>query len=362
MATTIEADPAIAYAFPKAVLTLTPGPRNPDLDIWFNSDVGIAYATASGEKPFAGIVATVTAYATASGTPIWGNAYEGTATAYAFAEGDLLLENLRSNWVKWSNIGQMDFTIGRDNVAGERPLDFKGWVYAIKKLGSRAIAYGKNGVSALIPAGTAWGLQTVYRIGLKSKNAIAGDESIHFFIDNKDQLFSLGESLQKLDYSEYLSVLTNPVLSYDLETGLLYICDGEYGFVYNHANKSLGTGPISITGISSQGGTLYVTSPVAIVMPTFEFCTDIYDLGTRRGKTIYSLEIGTDLGGDLQAAIDWRTDKKEAFATTNWFMVDRRGMVHIACYGKEFRFRVKTFAWEPAGLDYITVNGEVHQH
>jgi len=362
MTTIIEADPAIAYAFPKGVLTLTPGDRNPDLDIWFNSDPGTAYATASGEKPFVGIVATVTAYATASGTPIWGNAYSETATAYALVEGDLLLENLKSNWVKWSNIGQMDFTIGRDNVAGERPLDWKGWVYAIKKLGGRAIVYGKNGVSALIPSGNAWGLQTVYRIGLKSKNAIAGDESVHFFIDNKDQLFSLDKSLQKLDYSEYLSVLTSPVLSYDLETGLLYICDGTYGFVYNHANKSLGTGPISITGISSQGGTLYITSPVAIVMPTFEICTNIYDLGTRRGKTIYSLEIGTDLGGTLQAAIDYRLDKAVAFTQTGWFTVDRRGVVHIIAYGREFRFRVKVLAWESLELDYININGEVHQH
>jgi len=176
------------------------------------------------------------------------------------------------------------------------------------------------------------------------------------------QLFSLSESLQKLDYSEYLSVLTDPVLSYDIETGLLYICDGTYGFVYNHLNKSLGTGPISITGISSQGGTLYVTSPTAVCMPTFEICTDIYDLGSRQGKTIYSLEIGTNLEGDLQVAIDWRIDKKESFTTTDWFIVDRRGVVHVACYGKEFRFRIKTFAWEEFELDYININGEVHQY
>jgi len=180
MATLIEADPAIAYAVPKAVLTLTAGPRNTDFDIWFNSDSGIVYASASGEKPFAGIDATITAYASASGTPIWGNAPSGETTAYAFAEGDILLENLKSNWVKWSNIGQMDFTIGRDNIAGERPVDWKGWIYAIKKMGGRAIVYGKNGVSALIPSENVWGLQTVYRIGLKGKNAIAGDEAIHF--------------------------------------------------------------------------------------------------------------------------------------------------------------------------------------
>lgn len=335
---------------------------NPELNIWFNSDPGIAYASASGEKPFNGIDATVTAYASASGTPIWGNAFDATATAYAFAEGEILLENLKSNWVKWSNIGKMDFTIWKDNIAGERPLDWKGWVYAIKKLGGKAIAYGKNGVSALIPSGNAWGLQTIYRIGLKGKNAVAGTDDVHFFIDNKNQLFALGDSLQMLDYSEYLSVLTDPVLSYDIESNLLYICDGTYGFVYSPKDKSLGKGPVNVTGISSQGGTLYVTAPAAITTPVFEICTDIYDMGTRRGKSIYSLEIGTDLIGELQASIDYRLDKAAAFTQTGWFTVDKRGVVYITAYGREFRFRVRNLEYEYMEIDYITVDGEVHNH
>ena len=364
MTTLITLDIATAYAIAMGTRPdiADPAVLNPDLNIWFNSVPGVATATASGSLPFAGVTATVTAYASASGTMIVGNAFEGTATAYASASGDILLVHQKNNWVAWSNIGQMNFTVGRSNVAGERPLDWKGYIYAIKKLGSKAIAYGKNGVSALVPSGSAWGLQTIHRLGLKSKQAVAGDENVHFFINSKDQLFVFSDGLQRLDYSEYLCVLTSPVLSYEIESGLLYICDGTYGFVYSHADKSLGTGPVNITGISDQDGTLYAVSPATIVTPAFEICTDIYDMGTRRAKTIYSIDIGTDIEGTLKAAIDWSLNKAEGFETTNWFEVDQRGRAQITAYGREFRFRVKNLEYEYFELDYLTANGEVHNH
>ena len=37
-------------------------------------------------------------------------------------------EAVKANWVKWSDIGYLDFTVGKDNVAGERPLDWNGFV------------------------------------------------------------------------------------------------------------------------------------------------------------------------------------------------------------------------------------------
>ena len=270
-----------------------------------------------------------------------------------------IVEMIKNSWLKWSDIGHLDFTIDKTNVAGERPLDWRGWIYAIKKLGNKVIAYGENGVSALIPSGNAYGLNTIYRIGLKSKQAVAGDESTHYFIDNKGQLWSLGEGLAKLDYSEYLSALGSPVLSWDAANSLLYICDGILGFIYSADSGSLGGGPVNITGIDSQGGNLYVVSSGVIAIPIFKICTDILDAGTRRGKNIHFLEIGTDLAGTLQAAIDYRLDQAADFITTPWQAVDRRGIIYIPCHTKEFRIRVKMDSYEYAELDYITVNGEI---
>lgn len=280
-----------------------------------------------------------------------------------FKTPDVLTEFLKTNWLKWSNIGSLDFTIDKTNVAGERPLDWRGWIYAIKKLGGKVVAYGENGVSVLTPAQKHYGLQTVYRIGLKGKGAVSGDDSVHYFVDNLGQLWRFSETLEKLDYSEYLSgMLENLVLSWDAANKLLYICDGSQGYVFSQDSGSLGAGPVNVTGIDSQGSILYVVSPATVATPTFEICTDIYDLGTRKGKNIYSLEIGTDLTEALEAAIDYRLDKATAFATTDWHIVDPRGLVYIPCYGREFRFRVKSTIYSYFEIDSIIVNGEVCSH
>jgi len=383
----IEADPAIAYAVAGGVLTLSSlvGIIDHSLDMTFNCNgydnngnanqgVGFAYAIASGDKTGIEALGTATGYAIASGTVIWGNVFTGTATAYGLAYGEILLEGLRRNFVKWSNIGSLDFTVGRDNIAGERPLDWKGFVYAVKKLGNKVVIYGKNGVSILIPAGNTYGLQTVYRTGLKGKQAVAGDDAGHFFVDTTGRLFILGElamksSLfdasmhpEKLDYSEYLGTMSDLVLSWDKENSLLYICDGEIGYVYSPVSKSLGRGPANVTGISSQGGTLYVAAPAIIATPVFEICTDIYDFGTRGTKTIWEVEVGTNIEQALSVCIKQRKDKSASFSSTPWILTNKAGVAFIPCYGVEFQIKVKAGGYESFELDYINVVGAIHRY
>jgi len=281
---------------------------------------------------------------------------------------------VKKNWVKWSNIGSLDFTVWKDNIAGERPLDWKGLIYAVKKLGNKVIAYGENGVSVLIPAGNTYGLYTVHRIGLKGKQAVAGNKHVQFFVDTSGYLFFLGESSmksalfeasmypKKLDYSEFLSGMADIVLSWDEENNLLYICDGATGYVYSLENNSLGAGPTNITGIGSQGSSLYVVAPTGIVTPSFEICTDIYDYGTHKYKTIHELEFGTNVTGTLQARIDYRSDITIDFSQTDWKDVSSKGNVFITALGREFRYRIKITEYEYLELDYITARGIIHDH
>lgn len=276
---------------------------------------------------------------------------------------DVVTEAIRKNWVKWSNIGSLDFTVWKDNIAGERPLDFNGWVYALKKLGNKVIAYGENGVSALVPAGNAYGLQSIYRLGLKGKHAVCGTDSEHYFVDVEGHLFRLSDNLEKLDYSEYLSGLSSTlVMSFDCETGLIYLCDGAQGYIYNPSEKSLGEGPSNITGIGSQGATLYVAAPATISTPAFEICSDIYDFGSRQAKTVRSVQIGTDMTQTLSVALDYRRDKSAAFAATPWRTADNTGEAFFTCYGQEFRAKVKSSAYEYFEIDYITITGELHDY
>ena len=282
--------------------------------------------------------------------------------------------SLKLNWVKWSNIGHLNFTVWKDNIAGERPLDWKGAVYSLKKLGNKVVAYGENGVSFLVPVGNTYGLNTVHRVGLKGRQAVSGNNSIQFFVDTKGRLFSLGEIPmksnvfeassypQKLDYSEYLSDMSDLVLSWDEENRLLYICDGEKGYVYNPENYSLGAGPATITGVGSQGGILYIASPTLISTPAFEIGTDIYDFGTTKYKTIHEIEFGTNVSGVLQAAIEYRSDFTGDFKQTEWKDVMKKGNVFLTALGREFRFKAKITDYEYIELDYINIKGIIHDH
>jgi len=370
-----------------------PAVRNPALDHVFNCrmtgrdglDQGIIVVTCSIDSdrisvPY--LSTPVLIAITILGKYVEGAFFTGSVTgdtaiidlAISMGFPDLITEAGKGNWIKWSNIGSLDFTIWKDNIAGERPMDWKGWIYAIKKLGNKVVVYGEGGVSMLVPTGTAFVLQTVYRIGLKGKQAVAGNESVHFFVDTKGQLFIFGEAVskaslfeaasypEKLDYSEYLANMTNPVLSWDELNSLLYICDGTTGYVYNPRDKSLGKGPANITGISSQGGTLYVAAPATITTPVFEICTDIYDFNTRRGKTIRNVQLGADITKTLSVALDYRRDKATVFSTTDWRPVNAQGIAFITCFGQEFRVKVKSSAYEYFELDYLMISGKIHDY
>lgn len=273
----------------------------------------------------------------------------------------LTIESMKKNWVKWSKIGYLDFTIDHSNVAGERPVDWKGWVYAIKKLGNKIVVYGENGVTVLELKDVNVGMTTIYRVGVANSGAVAGDDGIHFFVDKSYKLFKLEAKLTLLDYSEFISQLSSPIiLSYDKLKELLYICDGTQGFVYGVRTESFGEGPPNITGIDSQSGTIYVAAPGPVVTPKFEICTDIYDFGTRKPKTIEVVEIGSNLTEDLYASVEYRTSYKDDFKQIDWFLVNPNGKSYPKCYGVEFRFPFKSFISEYFEIDYIKIKGFIH--
>ena len=370
----IASTPAICFCVARGVASQTPAqPRDTGLDRIFNCmgvdtpGLGLVVVNAYGSIPFVLFDADGVVVVTGYGTPNWGSVQGEIGVVKVIGKGGLTLEISKKSWVQWSDIGSIDFTIWKDNVAGERPMDWRGWAWKVRKLYERVVVYGENGVSNLVPSGTNWGLDTVYRIGLKGKNAMAGNEKVHYFIDNIGQLFMNGQGKTKLEYGgltrlgyeEYLSSLrSNVVLTFDEMNDILYICDGVQGFVYR--NGSLGKGPVNITGLGYQGGIQYIVSPGTIVTRIPEICTDTYDLETRKGKSITSLEIGIDTDVELQASIKYRLGLDEGFKQTGWYDVDNRGQVFIPCFGYEFQFLFRTLAYEWVRPDYIKVNGKVH--
>lgn len=266
------------------------------------------------------------------------------------------------NWVKWSAIGALNFEITRSNVAGERPLDWKGTVWALKWLEDKIVAYGENGVSLLIPIGVKYGLKTIYRTGLYGKQAVVDTGDAHYFIDSGGQLLKLDPTLKIIGYAEYLKELTSSVvMSWDLQDRLIFICDGLRGFVFDPETSSLCRGPINVSGIGYQNGQRYVVGPEVINTPNLEFTTDIYDFGSRFGKHITSIEVGVDTFGyttDIEVAVEYRLNKSEAFIQTPWVPLDNRGIAFIACFGYEFRFHLRASDAAQFHIDYLIIKGQ----
>jgi len=275
--------------------------------------------------------------------------------------GTVILQLPRCNVVRWGKIGYFNFDIDESNIAGERPMDWAGCIYHIRKLGDKVVVYGENGVTLMKASGIHWGMDTIYRLGLKNKGAFAGSDSRHFFVNVLGELFQLDETLTKLDYSEYLSTMGTIILTLDIETNLLYICDGSKGYVYSPTSKSFGEGPENITGLGSKSNILYVSSDGEIVTPKLEICTDIYDFGTRKPKTIKSIELGTDVSDFLYVSVDYRMSHKDQFRQISWFLVNPAGKAWPKCHGVDFRFRVRSTVYEyPIELDYMKIRGQIH--
>ena len=93
----------------------------------------------SGENAYVGIdseVVNVTVTIHSSGINI-GRIIEVSPVdiVISIRSGLVTLDIAKCNWVKWSKIGKLDFTIDNSNLAGERPLGWRGCVYHLAKLG-----------------------------------------------------------------------------------------------------------------------------------------------------------------------------------------------------------------------------------
>jgi hypothetical protein len=271
------------------------------------------------------------------------------------------LDTAKTNWVKWSKIGSLDFTQDHSNVAGQRPMDWSGNVYAILRLRSSLIIYGANGISVMSPKDVFWNYETIFKLGTKGRHAqISIADQTHYFIDSSGYLWKLGETFERLGYKEFLSTLVSPVMSYDPVNDYIYMCDGTRGFVYSLTSGCLSKGPVNITGFISRNGVNYTTAPAAITNPAATFTTGIYDFDTRKEKTIFNLEVGLSIAQAVQITILYRTNHASTFSSTPTVTVTHRGIAYLPCYGIDFKFKFDVPTYAAFSLDYFKVNGVIH--
>jgi len=354
---------------------VVPAVRNPDLDVNFDClgydrfdeanqgvlsfDPGISGTWLNLRL----VTDTLSFDPTISGTYISGILI--TDTTLAFSTGistDAIFEMPANSWIQWSKIGYFDFTQDHKNQAGKRPMEWAGLVYDILKFKNSVIVYGANGISEMKPVKNTWSLRNISALGTKGKQAQISNKSnnTHWYVNILGELWELGDKITKLDYSEFLSSLTSPVLTINEKDNLLYICDGSTGYTYSYIDKSLGQSAGNITGYGYKDGVEYPVSTSAVVQPTVAFTTDVYDMGTRKNKTIFNVELHTNTAQTMQVAINYRMDYTSEFVQTPWATVNPSGFAYLPCYGIEFQFKFKMETYADFNIDQMKINGVIH--
>ena len=291
-----------------------------------------------------------------SGFLVNGAAFNGTFDDFKLAlNADFYIQYPRTNWVKWSKIGEFDFTQDKTNLAGEMPMDWAGDVYAIGKLDRNLVVYGSGGISILQPAENVFGKAILLPLGLKAKGAVSCQLNFHLFITSDGCLWKLSDKLEKLGYEEFLSTLSNPTISYDIVHKLAYICDGISGYIFNCEVNSMGKGPANITGIGYFNGIQYVMASGAIVPLDAYIITHPIDFANRSFKALSEVEVGGEFDSDLLLGVSYRNDTTGDFSAPVWFSVTMEGRAFPNFFGKEFQFHLSTT--ENIRLDYLKVKG-----
>ena len=285
---------------------------------------------------------------------------EITLTVKAVEDFTFITVSSWHNWIWWSKIGELDFSLDATNEAGSMPMGFNGNIYNILKLGRVAVVYGAEGIAQMSPSNEFWGFEPVFNLGTKSALSSCGNEKSHWFIDTTGVMWSYSGQLTRIGFEEFFSEMGTISMNLFESEQLIYICDDSIGYVYSIKDNSLGEGPDNISGAMMYSGSPYVVAPDYIQIPLFELCTDIYDMGTRKEKTVFGIEVGVDADVSLQASCDFRTAHMDIFKSLPWFNVTQRGQAFFNCYGVEFRFRLRALNYEEFDLDYLKVNGVIH--
>lgn len=291
-----------------------------------------------------------------SGDLVSSSVHNGTIDDFKLSiTADSYIQYIRSNWIKWSKIGEFDFTQDRTNLAGEMPMDWAGDVYSIGKLDKTVIVYGSSGISILHPIEAVFSKATLLPLGVMSKGAISCQLDFHLFITSDGCLWKLGDKLERLGYEEFLSPLVNPIISYDIVNRLAYICDGTLGYIFNCESPSMGKGPANITGIGYYNGEQYLVASGTIADIDVYITTHPTDFNNRNFKTISEVEVGGEFGGDLEFGISYRNDTTIDFEDPIWFPVTPEGRVFPNFFAKEFKFHLTT--GDDIRIDYLRMKG-----
>lgn len=149
------------------------------------------------------------------------------------------------NLVYWTLINSDDIVLEPNQESGYSIMPWDGEVYKIMPLGDNLIVYGDKGIARLTPTTSpvpTFGVTKIADYGLVSRDAVTGNDQIHFFINNEGKLCTLvperalssdGKSPVVVGYKEYLGKSKRWWSSWDSLKNDAWFTDGRISYIAN---------------------------------------------------------------------------------------------------------------------------------
>lgn len=242
----------------------------------------------------------------------------------------------------WSRIGSIDFTPDQENEAGYRRCPYGGIVRNVKKMGNAVVGYSSKGVTLLQPSldPPTFGFKEICDIGIINKDAIAGNDKLHVFLGEDYILRTVvGEEIKELGYKTYMKDLEGEdvIISYDPSLKEFYIGNSTKTFLLTQ---------YGLTEIKYHPSTVWRNDGESYMLPIDEdeedivIASEIFDLGYKGQKTIFTIESNAFPVMSPEAGINWAHDLS-AFGESSYVPVNDMGIASLIVSGNYFQVKLR---------------------
>lgn len=271
----------------------------------------------------------------------------------------------KDNWIAWSGIGKvyLDDLLSKEdrtNTAGFMPMNFRGDVYRVKKLGDKIMVYGSTGISAIKPGSVRpyktmaqFGREDIFNFGIAGKGCVGGDDKIHIFLDNYGYLHAFDQAGKhtKLGYNLFMNNFVDDiVITHDSLHNDFYISDGSTCYMLR-AGAGMSQLYQCPSGIVRQGSVLYGVSYDNSDTSAY-ITTNGFDMLTRSIKTMQTVEASMT-GTVLQGAVDYKFLPNDTWTRGMVKNMSRHGTFMPMISGVDFRIHIKASTYADFSVDTL---------
>lgn len=284
----------------------------------------------------------VTSYSPSSGWSLPSTLTFPRAKTMLNFRGQIVQGNLgtgQENWIQWSNIGDISFTITESNIAGNAVLPVEGPIHKLMYLHAgpdmsgtdrgHVVVYGEGGIVITKPFSeptTTFSLkQSNDAYGITSWGCVNGHEDEHLFIDNRGFLHRLTvKGDEVIGYKEFLEPMLghDPQISFDHIEEQYFIATEDACYIYN--KSGLGSLQQIIYSQWQKDGRIVVIADTPLTL-TIDIGTDDFDCEIRAKKLLSHLSFAIDTDGEAFASVVGRNEPKSQHFQTPWQPLNSRG-------------------------------------